>query len=120
MGNEDTSKTPSGSGTPGRAILDPHQVEEFADPKLATDTRPPSFGGQAEEKVEHWLRKFKRISRALELDEKTMLRQAPIYLDAFAANWYDKETKRGTQPIATWAAFITAITDRFRPTASQN
>ena len=87
----------AGESSTASAIIDSRAVaREFSDLKFATDTHPPMFGGQAKEQVEQWLRRFDRIAAALEWDESKKLKQAPIYLDSFAANWFEKETSNGT------------------------
>ena len=88
---------------------------QFADLKMATDTRPPSFSGLAEEDVEMWLRKVKRVACALEWDDARLLKQVPLFLEEFAASWWDKETQGGKKVFATWTLFEAGIKARFLP-----
>ena len=97
---------PTGSAGSVGAVIDSKAVaKEFADLKMASDTRPANFTGGAGDEVETWIR-----------DDRRMLVQAPIYLDSFAANWYDKETNEGTKvPWKVWGDFTDALVKRFRP-----
>ena len=65
--------TGSGSGNVG-AVIDSRAVaREFADLKMASDTRPPNFTGGAGDEVETWMRKFNWIVKALDWDDKRKL-----------------------------------------------
>ena len=78
---------PTGSAGSVGAVIDSRAVaKEFADLKMASDTRPANFTGGAGDEVETWIRKFNRIAKALDWDDKRKLVQAPIYLDFSAAN----------------------------------
>ena len=99
------------------AVINSREVaKEFADLKMASDTRPSNFTGGAGGPVETWITKFNHIAKAFDWDDKRKLIQAPIYLDSFAANWHDKEIDEGTKvPWKTWVDFTDALVKRFRP-----
>ncbi len=99
----------------GNVITTRDLAVQFSDLKMATETRPQVFSGKAEEEVDSWLRRFNRIAAALEWNEAQKVKQAPIFLDSFAAQWYDKTTQNGTIPFATWKALEDGLLDRFRP-----
>ena len=105
------------TGGQGTVTLNSREVaKEFADLKLATETRPPNFTGGAGDPVDVWLKKFNRIAKALDWDDKRKLVQVPIYLSSFGGNWWDKETEEGTKtPWASWKNFEDALIKRFRP-----
>lgn len=47
--------------------------------------------------------------------------QVPVYLDNFAATWYNKATKDGTADLfASWAQFGGALFARFQPRTTEN
>ena len=109
---------PGGATNPvGSTVLNSRDLaKEFADLKMASDTRPTSFTGKAGAPVESWLRKFNRIAKALEWTDARKLVQVPLYLESFAANWLDKETKDATvTPWGSWVDFSAALIKRFRP-----